>query len=47
MYSAADITGFFTVRMTKVVGMDLSGSYPNVVRWFEEISAGPSFDLTG
>jgi len=43
-FSAADISGFFTVRMTKALEIDLSG-YPDIARWFGEISARPAFQL--
>ena len=42
-FSIADITGFFAIRMTKAVNMDIAGSHPNVTRWFEEIAARPAF----
>ena len=44
-FSIVDITGFFTIRATKAVDLDVSARYPNVVRWFGEVSARPSFDL--
>ncbi|MEM9061468.1 MAG: glutathione S-transferase family protein [Pseudomonadota bacterium] len=44
-FSIADITGFFAVRMTKPVGMEIDAAYPNVARWFGEIAARPSFQL--
>ena len=44
-FSIADITGFFTVRMTKAVEMDIAGRYPNVARWFGEVSSRPAFAL--
>ena len=44
-FSIADITGVFAVRMTGALEMDLAGSWPNVVRWFGEVSARPSFDV--
>jgi glutathione S-transferase len=44
-FSAADITGFFTVRMTKVLEMDISASHQNVTRWFDEVSSRPAFEL--
>ncbi len=42
-FSIADITGFFAVRMTKAVGMDISETHPNVSRWFSEIASRPAF----
>ena len=44
-FSIADITGVFAVRMTGALELDLAGSWPNVARWFAEVSARPSFDL--
>ncbi|MEM7210395.1 MAG: glutathione S-transferase family protein [Pseudomonadota bacterium] len=44
-FSIADLTGFFTVRMTKAVGMEIAEDYPNVSRWFAEVSARPAFQL--
>ena len=45
MFSIADITGFFTVRMTRAVGMEIADDYPNVARWFGEVAARPAFQL--
>ena len=45
MFSIADITGFFTVRMTRAVGMEMADDYPNVARWFGEVAARPAFQL--
>ena len=44
-FSIADITGFFTVRMTKAVGMEFAEDRPSVARWFGEVSARPAFQL--
>jgi glutathione S-transferase len=44
-FSIADITGFFTVRMTGALEWDMAESHPNTARWFGEVSARPSFDL--
>lgn len=44
-FSIADLTGFFTVRMTKPLEMDISASHPNVSRWFAEIAARPAFQV--
>ena len=44
-FTIADITGFFTVRMTGPLEMDLAGRWPNTARWFGEISDRPAFDL--
>ena len=35
-FTVADITGFFTVRMTNALEMDLTTSYPAVNAWFAE-----------
>lgn len=45
VFSIADITGVFAVRMTGALELDVAGSWPNVARWFGEVSARPSFDL--
>ncbi|MEM7056614.1 MAG: glutathione S-transferase family protein [Pseudomonadota bacterium] len=42
--SIADITGFFTIRMTKAVEMDTS-RWPNVMAWFARLAARPAFDV--
>ena len=42
-FSIADITGFFAVRMTKAVGMDIADTHPNVARWFNQIASRPAF----
>ena len=44
-FSIADITGFFTIRMTGAVGMDVSESHANIARWFAVVSARPAFQL--
>ena len=44
-FSIADITGFFTIRMTGAVGIDISESHANIARWFAEVSARPAFQL--
>lgn len=44
-FSIADITGFFTIRMTKPLGIDLAGAYPDTKRWFDAVSRRPSFTL--
>jgi glutathione S-transferase len=43
--SIADITGFFTLRMAGAIEMDIGGSWPNMARWFGEVSARPGFAL--
>lgn len=44
-FTVADITGFFTVRMTKTLGMDIAERYPAVAAWFAKVSARPAFQL--
>ena len=44
-FTIADITGFFTVRMTNALEMDLTTSYPAVTAWFAKVSARPAFQL--
>ena len=44
-FTVADITAFFTLRLTKAVEMDISASYPAVAAWFAKISARPAFQI--
>ncbi|MDP3160071.1 MAG: glutathione S-transferase family protein [Reyranella sp.] len=44
-FTIADITGFFTVRMTKTLEMDISSSCPSVAAWFAKVSARPAFQI--
>ena len=44
-FTIADITGFFTVRMTNALEMDLTTSYPAVNTWFAKVSQRPAFQL--
>jgi len=44
-FTVADITAFFTVRMTNAFEMDLVGSYPAVAAWLAKVSARPAFQL--
>jgi len=44
-FTIADITGFFTVRMTNALEMDLTASYPAVTAWFAKVSQRPAFRL--
>ena len=44
-FTVADITGFFTVRMTNALEMDLTTSYPAVTAWFAKVSQRPAFRL--
>ncbi len=43
-FTVADISGFFTVRLTQPLEMDLSG-WSNIAAWFTRINARPSFQL--
>ena len=43
-FTVADISGFFTARMTKPLEMDL-GRWPAIAAWFEKIAARPAFQL--
>lgn len=43
-FTVADISGFFTVRMTKPLAIDLS-RWPAVGAWFAKIAARPAFQL--
>ena len=42
-FTVADITGFFTVRMTNALEMDLTTPYPAVTAWFAKVSQRPAF----
>ena len=44
-FTIADITGFFTVRMTNALELDLTMSYPAVTGWFAKVSQRPAFQL--
>ena len=44
-FTIADITGYFTVRMTNALEMDLTASYPAVTAWFAKVSQRPAFRL--
>ena len=44
-FTIADITGFFTVRMTNALEMDLTTPYPAVTAWFAKVSRRPAFQL--
>ena len=44
-FTIADITGYFTVRMTNALEMDLTTSYPAVTAWFAKVSQRPAFQL--
>lgn len=43
-FTVADITGFFTVRLTKPLEMDLN-RWPDIARWFTAVAARPAFRL--
>lgn len=45
MFTVADITGFFTLRLTSALEMDIAASYPAVTAWFAKVSARPAFQL--
>ncbi|MFP6741059.1 MAG: glutathione S-transferase family protein [Alphaproteobacteria bacterium] len=44
-FTVADITGFFTLRLTGALEMDIAASYPAVAVWFAKVSARPAFQL--
>ena len=44
-FTIADITGYFTVRMTNALEMDLTTSYPAVAAWLAKVSQRPAFQL--
>ena len=43
--TVADITGFFTVRLTNAVEMDISTSFPETSAWMERISSRAAFQI--
>ena len=43
-FTVADISGFFTIRMTKPLEIDL-GPWPGIAQWFDKIAARPAFQL--
>ena len=45
VFSVADITGFFAVRMTAALDWDIAQSHPNVAAWFGRLSSRPAFQL--
>ena len=44
-FTVADITGFFAIRMTNALGMEITASYPGVATWFTKVSARPAFQV--
>ena len=44
-FTVADITGYFTMRMTGTLEMDITASYPAVTAWLAKVSARPAFKL--
>ncbi|MEM7250829.1 MAG: glutathione S-transferase family protein [Pseudomonadota bacterium] len=44
-FTIADITAWFTLRMTVLMEMDLAGPYPATAAWFAKISERPAFQL--
>ena len=44
-FTVADITGFFTLRMTAALQMDIEASNPASAAWFARIFARPAFQL--
>ena len=44
-FTVADITGFFAVRMTNALKMDITARYPAVAAWFAKVSARPAFQI--
>jgi glutathione S-transferase len=44
-FTVADITGYFTVRMTGALEMEIATSYPAVTAWLAKVSARPAFQL--
>lgn len=44
-FTIADITAFFTVRLTKPLEMDISSSFPAVSAWYAKVCARPAFQI--
>jgi len=44
-FTVADITAFFTLRMTKMMEMDIDSAYPAVAAWFAKVSVRPAFQI--
>jgi glutathione S-transferase len=44
-FSIADITAYFTVRMTVPFEMDLSKSHRAIAAWYDKLAARPAFQL--
>ena len=44
-FSAADITGFFTLRLATALQMDIAAISPAVAAWFARVSARPAFRI--
>lgn len=44
-FSVADITGFFALRTTGALEMNIAAHYPAIAAWFARISARPAFQL--
>ena len=44
-FSVADITAFFTVRLTNPLGLDISNSHPAVSGWMDRMSKRKAFEI--
>jgi len=44
-FTVADITAFFTVRLTNAVEMDIRTSFPETTAWMERISSRAAFQI--
>ena len=44
-FSIADITAYFTVRMTVPFEMDLSKSHRAIAAWYDKLAVRPAFQL--
>jgi len=44
-FSVADITAFFTVRLTNPLGLDISKSHPAVSGWMDRMSKRKAFEI--
>ena len=44
-FSVADITAFFTVKLTKPLEIDISSSYPAIAAWMDRMSKRKAFNI--
>ena len=44
-FSVADITAFFTVKLTRPLEIDINSSYPAVAAWMDRMSKRKAFNI--